>query len=129
MLIGIVPSVNNKCRAYKVTGKEGVGVYRGGINYLEADKFNVPKVDKDLSLACSYGINLANLAWCLTEYQKGRRLFLMEFNFKDAACPIGSDGKFRVKKCVKIGECDWKGNLLKAYCAGKGVRVNEKPNG
>ena len=112
-LLGILPDATGKCRAYKLISSKGEGVYNGGINYLEKDKFSVPKVDKDHSKQCSYGINLATLAWCLTEYQEGRRLLLMEFNFKGAVCPIGSDGKFRVKRCIKVGECDWKGNLLK----------------
>ena len=115
LLLGIVPDSEGKARAYKVTTNDGEGVYNGGINYANSDKFSVPKVDKDLNQQCSYGINLANLAWCLTEYQEDRRLFLMEFDAspKNCICPIGSDGKFRVKECTKIGECDWKGNLLK----------------
>jgi len=36
----------------------------------------------------------------------------MEFDAKDAVCPLNSDGKFRVKKCKKMGECNWKGNLI-----------------
>jgi len=111
LLLGIVP-INGKCRAYKIINEKGEGIYRGGINYLESDKFSVEEVDKDLGVQCSYGINLATLAWCLSEKKEDYRLLLMEFKFSDAVCPVGSDGKFRVKKCRKIGECDWKGNLL-----------------
>ena len=113
LLLGIVPGKTGRCRAYKVTDASGGGIYKGGINYAETDHFKVPKVDKDLNEQCSYGINLATLAWCLSEKQEGYRLFLIEFKFKDAVCPIGSDGKFRVKSCRRIGECDWKGNLIK----------------
>ena len=114
-LIGILPNSDGKARAYKVTDSKGEGVYNGGINYATKERFRVPKVDKDPYTHCSYGVNLANLAWCLNEYLKDRRLFLMEFSTspRNCVCPIGSDGKFRVKSCVKIGECNWRGELLK----------------
>ncbi len=114
-LLGIVPDKDGKARAYKVTNAEGKGYYNGGINYAIGKKFSVPKVDKDLTTQCSYGINLATLAWCLTEKREGYRLFMMEFSTssRNCVCPIGSDGKFRVKSCIKIGECNWKGELLK----------------
>ena len=114
-LLGIVPDAKGMARAFKVTNSQGEGFYNGGINYATGKKFSVPQVDKDKYTHCSYGVNLANLAWCLTEYQEGRRLFMMEFSAstRNCVCPIGSDGKFRVKSCVKIGECNWKGELLK----------------
>ena len=111
LLLGIVPDAKGKARAYKIVKSNGEGPYNGGINYIDADKFSVAEVDKDLYESCSYGINLATLAWCLTEKQEGYILLLMEFSHKDAVCPIGSDGKFRVKSCVKIGKCNWKGEL------------------
>ena len=113
LLLGIVPDKDGLARAYKVTTKKGEGIYQGGINYADADKFKVAEVNKDLHKQCADGINLATLAWCFTVYEPERRLFLMEFKFKGAVCPVGSDGKFRVKACTKVGECDWKGNLLK----------------
>ena len=112
LLLGIVPGKDNKCRAYKIINQKGEGIYQGGINYLETGTFGVEKVDPDLYQQYSYGINLATLAWCLTVKENRYRLLLMEFDFADAVCPIGSDGKFRVKRCTKISECDWKGNLL-----------------
>ena len=111
--IGIVPNKSGVAFAYKVTNAEGEGVYQGGINYDKASSFEVDKVDDDTNNQCSYGINLATFAWCLNEYtDKSRRLFMFRFNIKDAVCPIGSDGKFRVKRCTKVGECNWDGNLL-----------------
>jgi len=107
-----VPNQDGKCRAYKIINQNGEGIYKGGINYLDKDTFSVPKVDKDKNLQCSYGINLATLSWCLSEKKEDHKILLMEFNFKYAICPTGSDGKFRVKKCSKVGECDWKGNLI-----------------
>ena len=111
--IGIVPDNKGFAYAYKITEAEGEGIYQGGINYTTAEEFSVDKVDTDLNHHCSYGINLATFAWCLNNKHKDNyRLFIFKFNVKDTVCPIGSDGKFRVKKCIKVGECDWKGNLF-----------------
>ena len=110
--IGIIPNEKGVACAYKITNKEGEGKFKGGINYTKKKTFEVPEVDSDLDEQCSYGINLATFRWCLEAREnKSERLFLFKFNVKDAICPIASDGKFRVKKCVKVGECDWTGNL------------------
>src|SRR5574343_514009 len=111
--IGIVPDHQGTARAYKVLTKDGVGPFNGGIDYLAGDVFE-SELDRDESVQCSQGIHLATFRWCLDNKQEGRRLFMFSFNVKDCVCPIGSDGKFRVRKCRKIGECDWQGNLLKA---------------
>ena len=111
--IGIVPDHQGTARAYKVVTKDGVGPFQGGINYLDSDTFSVPEVDPDVSVHCSTGIHLATFRWCLDNKSNDNRLFMFSFNVKDSVCPIGSDGKFRVRKCRKIGECDWQGNLLK----------------
>jgi hypothetical protein len=98
--------------AYKILTANGEGIHRGGIDYLVSDKFEVEEVDTDVNAQCAYGINLATFAWCLNEFtDKSYRLVMFKFNVKDAVCPVGSDGKFRVKKCTKVGECDWTGNL------------------
>ncbi len=111
--IGITPNRTGLAYAYKITNANGEGVYRGGINYANTKTFQVDSVDKDVNTQCSYGINLATFRWCLNEFtDKSRRLFMFKFNISDAVCPIASDGKFRVKKCTKVGECDWNGNLL-----------------
>jgi len=109
--IGIVPNKLGVAYAYKITNADGEGIYRGGINYTKAKQFSTD-VDPDVNTHCSRGINLATFSWCLNEFtDKSRRLFMLKFNVKDAVCPIGSDGKFRVSKCTKVGECDWNGNL------------------
>ena len=111
--IGILPDNTGIARAYKVINNIGEGIYTGGINYLKGINFNIPKVDPDVFVQCSTGIHLATLAWCLNNKQKETdKLLMFSFNVKDAICPVATDGKFRVKKCSKIGECDWKGNLL-----------------
>ena len=110
--IGIVPNKSGVAFAYKITTGDGEGIYQGGINYIKARRFEVDEVDANVNIQCSYGINLATFGWCLNQFtSKSRRLFMFEFNVKDAVCPVGSHGKFRVKKCTKVGECDWTGNL------------------
>jgi len=112
--IGIVPNTRGKAYAYKITNSDGEGIFQGGIDYTKGKIFEVPEVDTDVDTQCSYGINLATFAWCLNKFtDKSHRLFMFEFNIKDAVCPIDSDGKFRVKKCIKVGECGWDGNVLK----------------
>ncbi len=109
--IGIVPNKSGYAYAYKIITAKGEGIYNGGINYDKGKAFSVDKVDTDVYEQCSYGINLATFAWCLNAFtEKTYRLFMFKFNVKDAVCPIGSDGKFRVKKCTKVGECNWQGN-------------------
>ena len=121
--IGIVPDKRGLAYAYKIITLKGEGIYNGGINYIKETQFEVNEVDTDLNQQCSYGINLATFSWCLNQFtNKSYRLFMFRFNARDAICPIGSDGKFRVLKCTKVGECDWKGNLL------KGKRKNESHN-
>src|SRR5574343_249597 len=110
--IGIVPDHQGTARAYKVLTRDGVGPFQGGINYLENNVFE-SALDSDDSVQCSQGIHLATFRWCINNREEGRRLFMFSFNAKDCVCPIGSDGKFRVSKCRKIGEGDWQGNLLK----------------
>ena len=110
--IGVVPDHQGTARAYKVLTKDGVGPFNGGINYLEKDVFESP-LDTNEAVQCSQGIHLATFQWCLNQKEEGRRLFMFSFNVRDSVCPIGSDGKFRVRKCRKIGECDWQGNLMK----------------
>ena len=111
--IGVVPNKSGVAYAYKVTKADGEGIHYPGINYTSAQSFEVEKVDPDVNKQCSYGINLATFSWCLDSFtDKSYRLFMFKFNVKDAVCPVGSDGKFRVKKCAKVGECNWQGNLI-----------------
>ena len=109
---GIVPDEKGTAYAYKMTKSNGEGTFNGGIDYTSKTIFEVAKVDSDVNRDCGEGINLATFSWCLNNFtDKSYRLFMMRFNVKDAVCPVGSDGKFRVLKCTKIGECDWTGNL------------------
>ena len=80
-------------------------------NYTEQE---IEDINRDTNQDCGAGINLATFQWCLNaKSDKSQRLLLMEFEVNDdnVVCPVASDGKFRVRRCVKIGECDWQGNL------------------
>jgi hypothetical protein len=101
--------------AYKFVDKDSKSPIQdtGKIDYSKAKQFSVADMDTDITELCGKGINLATLTWCLNHrMDKSNRLIMFKFHTKDAICPVGSDGKFRVSKCIKVGECDWKGNLL-----------------
>ena len=112
--IGIIVDKDGTAYGYKLVNLKGEGIYKGGLNYFEDTKFKVPKVDKNINAQCSFGINLATFQWCLNNRQSASdQILLMKFHTKDAVCPQGSDGKFRVKACVKVGAVDWNGNIIK----------------
>jgi hypothetical protein len=94
-----------KIRMYKLVNQNSEGPYNGGIVYEIGKTVSVKKADCDETIQCSYGISLATLDWCIGEWQKGYKILIAEFTKKDiAAIPVGSDGKFRVKKCKIVGE-------------------------
>ena len=98
-----------KIRAYKLVNKSNEGPYNGGIVYNIGETVSVEKADCDENVQCSYGISLADLPWCLREWRPSYKILVVEFTAKDiAAIPVGSDGKFRVKKCKVIREKDLK---------------------
>ena len=97
-----------KIRAYKLITKDGTGPYYPEINYLEGKEFSVDTFDTSDS-QCGAGISLATLDWCMREWQSGCRILIMEFTAEDiASIPIATDGKFRVKRCKRVGEKDLK---------------------
>ena len=96
-----------KIRAYKLVNAKSEGIYRGGIKYEVGQSYSVDEYDGDEQSQCGAGINLATLDWCLRYYQPGYRILIAEFTAKDiVAIPIGSDGKFRVKRCKIVREKD-----------------------
>jgi hypothetical protein len=104
-------------RAYKLTNSRKEGIYKGGIVYGKRGKVEA-KLDKEATQPCAAGINLATLQWCLKELSQAGdspHLFMYSFalNSDNACCPIGSDGKFRVGEATLVGECDFKGRLIK----------------
>ena len=96
-------------RAYKLTKQDGTGPYYPEIKYEVGKTYSVENADCDETKQCAEGISLATLDWCIKEFREGYRIFIAEFSSKDIACiPIGSDGKFRVKKCKIVAEKDLK---------------------
>ncbi len=77
------------------------------MTYLAGTTLDEPNADPDEKKDCAAGINLATLDWCLREWKDGYRIMLCEFKRRDLACvPIGSDGKFRVRRCKVLREID-----------------------
>ena len=96
----ILKSQVGKIRAYKIVNEKNEGPYRGGIIYNVGKTYSVKSFDTDENRACGAGINLATLDWCIKEWRIGYKILLVEFTARDiVSIPIGSDGKFRVKKC------------------------------
>jgi len=94
-----------KIRAYKLVKENGEGPYNGGIIYEIGKTYEVKDADENETTQCAAGINLATLDWCIKEWKPGQRILIAEFTAKDiAAIPVGSDGKFRVKKCTIVGK-------------------------
>lgn len=97
-----------KIRAYKLTNSNDEGPFNGGVKYIVGETVSC-EADTNENSQCSYGISVATLDWCISNWQKGYKIKIVEFTAKDIACiPIASDGKFRVSKCKVIGEKDLK---------------------
>ncbi len=92
-------------RAYKLAKADGTGPTYSSITYEVGKTYEEPEADTDESVQCSRGINLATLDWCLKEWREGYRVFVVEHTVADiAAIPIGSDGKYRVRRCTVVAE-------------------------
>ena len=96
-----------KIRAYKLVTANGSGPWYQAITYEIGESYSVEDCDTNEQNQCGTGINLATLDWCMKEWKNGWRILIAEFDADDIACiPIGSDGKFRVRKCKIVGEKD-----------------------
>ena len=94
-------------RAYKLVNSDGTGPFNGGLTYRIGEIVMVQDADTDEAKDCGPGINLATLDWCMREWRPGRRILMVQFTAAEiAAIPIGSDGKFRVRRCEVVGEKD-----------------------
>lgn len=92
-------------RAYKLVNRDYEGTVVGGIVYEIGKTYSEPNADTDETEPCGRGIHLATLDWCLKQKRSSDKILIAEFTAADiAAIPIGSDGKFRVKKCTIVGE-------------------------
>ena len=95
-----------KIRAYKLVKENGEGPFNGGITYEIGKIYSVKNADTTEE-QCAAGINVATLDWCMREWRAGYRILLAEFTAKDiASIPLGTDGKFRLRKCKIVGEKD-----------------------
>ena len=96
--------------AYKLVNAAGQGPFNGGINYIDpkVETFSVANANKDENEQCGAGINLATLDWVMKEWKPGYRILIMEFFAHEPKgnliVPTGTDGKFRVKECRRVGE-------------------------
>lgn len=98
-----------KIRAYKLVNNKNEGIYNGGIVYEIGKEIVENDFDDDELNECGKGIHLATLYWCMQEWLNNYKILICEFTKDDiAAIPIGSDGKFRVKKCTVVAEKDLK---------------------
>jgi hypothetical protein len=101
-------------RAYKLVNESGEGPYNGGIKYEIGNEYSVEDANKNASVQCAAGINVATLDWCLKNHSEGYRVLIVEFTAADiAAIPTATDGKFRLHRCKVVGEKDISGLLPK----------------
>jgi len=98
-----------KIRAYKIVDSDNKGIYYPDIIYEMGKSITVEDANCDELQNCGRGINVATLDWCASEWKIGRKILIVEFEAKDiAVVPVGTDGKFRLKKCKVVGEKDLK---------------------
>jgi hypothetical protein len=95
-----------KIRAYKLVDANLMSpIADVKIQYVIGQEVSVPNASTDEAQQCDAGVNLASLDWCLREWSDGRRILVVEFEAADiAAIPMGSDGKFRVRRCLVVSE-------------------------
>ena len=97
-----------KIRAYKLVTSDLTGPHYPGLKYEIGAELSC-EADPDETASCSHGLNIATLDWCMREWSEGSRILIVEHEAKDIACiPLGSDGKYRVRKLTVIAEKDLK---------------------
>jgi len=98
-----------KIRAYKLTDDSFRGPFYRGLTYETGKELVVKDANCDDSIDCAPGISLATLDWCMREWKPGYHILIAEFEAGDiAAIPVANGEKFRVKRCVIVGEKDLK---------------------
>ena len=94
-----------KIRAYKLTKPDGTGPTYPGLTYEVGKTVKAADANTDSGDHCGAGVNLATLPWCLSQWQPGYRIFVVEFTRADiAAIPTATDGKFRTHRCKVVRE-------------------------
>ncbi len=92
-------------RAYKLVNEKNEGPVYGGITFNLEKEYTEKDANTNENEQCGRGINLASLDWSIREWKKKHKILIVEFKAEDiAAIPIGTDGKFRVRKCKVVGE-------------------------
>jgi uncharacterized protein YjbI with pentapeptide repeats len=95
-----------KIRAYKMTDGKGMSPIQssGKITYEIGQTYEA-EANCDPFDSCGAGINVADSVWVTSNWEKGNRIFLVEFEAKDIACiPVATDGKFRLSRCLVVAE-------------------------
>jgi hypothetical protein len=94
-------------RLYKLVTAGGSGPFNGGITYRVGESYAVTDANTDSTIDCGAGINVATLDWCLSNWQDGYRVLVVEFTKADiAAIPTATDGKIRLHRCSVVSEKD-----------------------
>jgi hypothetical protein len=94
-----------KIRAYKLVNKGNEGPFSGSVVYTPGELVEVEFADTSIHELCGAGIHVATLDWCLKEWKPSYKILIVEFEAKDiAAIPFGTNGKFRLRRCLVIGE-------------------------
>ena len=94
-----------KIRAYKLVNSRNEGPFNGGVVYTPGESVEVEFPDTSAYELCGTGIHVATLDWCLREWTPSYKILIVEFEAADiAAIPFGTDGKFRLRRCLVVGE-------------------------
>jgi hypothetical protein len=73
--------------------------YAIGAEYVEDDACT------DEEQQCAHGLSVATLAWCLRNWSQGRRILrVLHLGCDIAAIPVGTDGKWRIRRMRVTGE-------------------------
>ena len=91
--------------AHKLVNADGLAPFNGGITYEIGKEYEEPTANTDENEQRARGLNVATLDWCIKNWSQGQRIMLVSHTASDiAAIPIGSDGKYRVKRLKVVGE-------------------------
>jgi len=90
-----------KLRAWKYLF-DGNSPYQNMI-YEVGNTYTENNYDRDETVTCGRGLNVATLQWCLHDNTDANEFLEVEFEAQDIiAIPFATDGKFRVKKLKVI---------------------------
>ena len=79
----------------------------GKLHYETGKSYEVSDADTNPANLCGSGINIATAPWICANWANGNRIFKVQFRAEDIACiPTATDGKFRLHRCMVVGEID-----------------------